>query len=101
MRVIVFFDLPVESLEERRNYSYYRRYLLGDGFVRMQKSVYSKVVLNASAAKVVVENLRKNNPPEGNVQVLTITEKQFQGIEYLIGESQKEVVDNLDRFVIL
>ncbi len=101
MRVIVFFDLPVESLEERRNYSYYRRYLLGDGFVRMQKSVYSKVVLNASAAKVVVENLRKNNPPEGNVQVLTITEKQFQGIEYLIGESQKEVVDNLDGFVIL
>ncbi len=101
MRVIVFFDLPVESLEERRNYSYYRRYLLGDGFVKMQKLVYSKVVLNASAAKVVVENLRKNNPPEGNVQVLTITEKQFQGIEYLIGESQKEVVDNLDRFVIL
>ena len=81
MRVIVFFDLPVETLEERRNYSYYRRYLLGDGFVKMQKSVYSKVVLNASAAKIVVDNLRKNNPPEGNVQVLIITEKQFQGIE--------------------
>jgi CRISPR-associated protein Cas2 len=101
MRVIVFFDLPVETLEERRNYSYYRRYLLGDGFVKMQKSVYSKVVLNASAAKIVVDNLRKNNPPEGNVQVLIVTEKQFQGIEYLVGESQREVVDNLDRFVVL
>jgi CRISPR-associated protein Cas2 len=101
MRVMVFFDLPVETSEDRRNYSHFRGYLLADGFVKVQKSVYSKVVLNASAAKVAVDNMRKNIPPEGNVQVLTITEKQFQSIEYLLGESQKEVVDSLDRFVVL
>ena len=101
MRVIVFFDLPVETADDRRNYSHFRGFLLADGFVMMQKSVYSKVVLNTSAAKVVVSNVRKNVPPEGKIQVLTITEKQFQSIEYLLGESQKEVVDSLDRFVVL
>ncbi len=101
MRVMVFFDLPVETLEDKRNYSHFRGFLLMDGFVMMQKSVYSKVVLNASAAKVAVDKVRKNCPPEGNIQVLTITEKQYQGIEYILGESQKEVVDSLDRFVVL
>lgn len=55
MRVIVFFDLPVESSEDRRNYSHFRNYLLSEGFVMMQKSVYSKVTLNGSASNSIIE----------------------------------------------
>ena len=101
MRVMVFFDLPMESSTQRKEYLKFRKFLLSEGFIMMQKSVYSKVTLNASASDLVIQNVRKHIPPEGVVQILKITEKQYQGIEYLIGEPQKEIVDTQQRLVIL
>jgi len=101
MRVMVFFDLPVESSNDRKNYSKFRNYLLDDGFVMMQKSVYSKITTNGAGASTVVQKLHRHKPPDGVVQILIITEKQFQGIEYLIGERQTEVIDTQQRLVIL
>jgi CRISPR-associated protein Cas2 len=101
MRVMVFFDLPVETSEQRRRYSKFRKYLLTDGFIMMQKSVYSKIALNGAASEAVVKNVRKHSPKEGVIQVMTVTEKQFQCIEYIIGEAQKEIVDTQQRLVFL
>lgn len=101
MRVMVFFDLPMESSIQRKEYSKFRKFLLGEGFIMMQKSVYSKVTLNASASDLVIQNVRRHIPPEGVIQILKITEKQYQGIEYLIGEPQREIVDTQQRLVIL
>lgn len=98
---MVFFDLPVETPINRREYSKFRKYLLNDGFVMMQKSVYSKIVLNGYASNVVTEKIRKHKPAEGKVQILVITEKQYQNIEYLLGEPQKEIIDSQARLVIL
>lgn len=39
MRVIVFFDLPVTSVTERREYARFRKYLIKSGFLMMQESV--------------------------------------------------------------
>ena len=40
-----------------------------------QESIYSKLALNTSIAQRIEDNVRKNKPPEGLVQMLTITEK--------------------------
>ncbi len=101
MRVMVFFDLPIETKANRRSYSKFRKFLLTDGFIMMQKSVYSKVVLNAHASEAAISRIRVHKPPEGVIQVLVITERQFQGIEFIIGEAQKTVIDTQSRLVIL
>lgn len=101
MRVMVFFDLPMETKTDRREYSKFRKYLLNEGFIMMQKSVYTKIVLNGYASKMVAERLYGHSPRDGKVQILTITEKQYQSIEYVLGESQNEVVDSPTRLVIL
>lgn len=101
MRVIVFFDLPILSNEEIQQYTRFRKYLISQGFVMVQKSVYSKIALNGTASDAVIANLRKNRPKEGLVQILVITEKQYQGIEFLIGEGQKETVDTQQRLIVL
>lgn len=101
MRVMVFFDLPVLTKEELNQYVTFRKFLINQGFMMMQKSIYSKLVLNGVAANTAISNLRKKCPDSGIVQILVITEKQFQSIEFLIGEGQKEVVDTLDRFVVI
>ena len=40
MRILVFFDLPVTTGEERRAYTKFRKFLIKDGFLMLQESVY-------------------------------------------------------------
>ncbi|MBE6098592.1 MAG: CRISPR-associated endonuclease Cas2 [Anaerovibrio sp.] len=101
MRVIVFFDLPTETSEDKREYRKFRKFLLGNGFLMMQQSVYSKLVLNATAANAVTALVRGNCPDVGLVQMLTVTEKQYNNIELVIGENYSEVVNSTDKLVIL
>lgn len=101
MRVIVFFDLPVKTKMDRRQYTLFRNFLLDQGFIMIQKSVYSKIVLNKSGAETVTRNIESNKPKEGNVQLLTISERQYENIRFIVGESQKEVIDSRDRLVFL
>lgn len=101
MRMLVFFDLPTETAEDRRNYNRFRKYLIKNGFIMMQESVYSKLLMNATAEQNVAEQLRKNRPSKGIVQLLTITEKQFSKIEYLTGEFHSEVISTDERMIVL
>lgn len=67
----------------------------------LQKSVYSKIAVNASAAQAIKKDVIDHRPAEGNVQILSISEKQYQRIEVVVGDPQREVVDTMDRFVVL
>lgn len=45
--------------------------------------------------------MRKNKPSEGLVQLLSVTEKQYAKMEFIIGEATNEVLDSDERLVIL
>ena len=49
----------------------------------MQESVYCKMVINQTAANTVMSNIKSNKPPDGLVQVLNVTEKQFEKMEFI------------------
>lgn len=101
MRVLVFFDLPVVTGEQRRAYTRFRKLLLKSGFLMLQESVYCKLALNGTAVQGIVDNIRKNSPPEGLVQLLTVTEKQYAKMDLIVGETKSEVLDSDERLVIL
>ena len=101
MRMIVFFDLPTESEADRREYRKFRRMLVKNGFIMMQESVYCRMVLNATVQKSVTDVIRREKPPEGIVQLLTVTEKQFAGMTYITGGYKTDVLDSDERVVIL
>lgn len=101
MRVIVFFDLPVGTMAERREYTAFRKYLIKNGFLMMQESVYCKIAQNQSMAEYMVEGIRKNKPESGLVQVMKVTEKQFARMEYIVGQKKSDVIDTDERIVIL
>lgn len=101
MRVIVFFDLPTETLEDKREYRNFRRFLIKKGFLMMQESVYSKIALNTTVADSIVQAVKSNKPKAGLVQLLVITEKQFGRMEFIVGNSQNTVLDTDERVVIL
>lgn len=101
MRVLVFFDLPVLTVKNRRDYTLFHKFLVKSGFMMLQESVYCKLAQNNVAAESIVENVRRNKPDEGSVQVLRITEKQFNRMEYVVGEKHSEVLDTDEKLVIL
>ena len=101
MRILVMFDLPVITSTERKAYTKFRKYLIKSGFLMMQESIYCKLSPNAILADAVVENVRKNKPEKGLVQVLRVTEQQFAKMEYIVGERNTEVLASDDRLIIL
>lgn len=101
MRTIVFFDLPTLTFQDQKNYRKFHRFLINEGFIMMQESVYSKICLNLMQSKFLYDRIRNVCPKQGIVQVLTVTEKQYSSIEYIIGKSQDKIIDDLERLIIL
>mgnify|MGYP005918977279 FL=1 len=101
MRIVVFFDLPVITASQRKTYRTFRKYLVKNGFLMMQESVYCKLAQNSSVGETIIENIRKNRPSEGLVQVLKVTEKQYGKMEYIVGKFSNEVLNTDQRLVIL
>lgn len=101
MRVLVFFDLPVITEENKREYRKFRKFLLKNGFLMLQESVYCKLALNSTAVRTIVDNVHKNKPEEGLVQLLTVTEKQYAKMDIIIGDIKNEVLDSDERLVVL
>ena len=101
MRVMVFFDLPTLTARNRRDYMLFRKHLIKSGFIMEQESVYSKLVPNGNAADSLIQNIKKNLPESGLIQVLRVTEKQYANMEYVLGNRRGEVLTSDDRLVIL
>lgn len=101
MRSLLMFDLPVETAKQRRDYSKFVKLLKELGFIMFQESIYVKLSINESAAKSVKETVAKNVPCEGYISILTITEKQFSSVEYLLGDFKTDVVNSDERIIEL
>ena len=101
MRMMVFFDLPVATHEDRRHYSEFRRFLVKSGFMMMQESVYCKILQNGTAVAAAASAVRLHKPPKGLIQMMTVTEAQFARMEYVVGEKKSEIIDTDERLVVL
>lgn len=86
MRILVFFDLPVKTKNERRLATKFRNFLLKDGFYMVQFSVYARVCNGNDTVELHKKRLKQNVPKEGSIRVLVITEKQYENVEILLGE---------------
>lgn len=85
MRLLLLFDLPVITKNDRRNYSKFRKYLIANGYQMLQFSVYCKIFANREAVINHVNVLQKSMPPKGQIRVMMITEKQFNKMEVILG----------------
>lgn len=101
MRILVFFDLPTLTNEDRRNYRTFRKVLIRNGFIMLQESVYCKLMTSPSVENSVKNMIQKNKPPKGIVQTLLVTEKQFSKMDYIVGEYESDIIDSEERLIIL
>jgi len=95
------FDLPMHTASDRRAYRQFRKFLISEGFIMHQYSVYSKLLLNNTANQAMMKRLEKNNPKRGLVTLLTVTEKQFARMTYLFGERDTSLRNTDKRIIFL
>ena len=75
------FDLPTDTKSARKQYSQFRKFLLNDGYDMMQYSIYSRHHASEENAQVHIQRVKERLPPDGEVRIVKITDKQFGRIE--------------------
>ena len=93
MRIIVMFDLPTATTEDKREYMHFRTGLIKLGFDMLQYSVYSRITRNNDDARKYINKVKSILPPVGSVRVLQVTEKQYSGMIIMLGD--KTLTENL------
>lgn len=102
MRLIVFFDLPMNSKKERKIYHDFHKWLIKNGYIMMQYSIYTKIFNNRDACVNHIPIIKRNVPKQGQIRLMMITEKQYTNIEIIVGgASNQEQKSTTDPFVIL
>ena len=68
MRLLIMFDLPVETSKERREYRQFRKRLINEGFLMIQYSVYVRVCVNKKSAQFIEKRISTFLPETGTIQ---------------------------------
>ena len=98
---MLFFDLPVETSSQQRKYRQFVKNIKKLGFYMLQKSVYVKMSIDQRSAESVIKQVERFVPNSGNVAILMITEKQFNDINFLLGDSLSEIISTDERYIEL
>ncbi len=75
--LIVIFDLPVTTKEERKLATKFRNNLLDRGYLMLQYSVYARCAVTLDKKKSLINELQRINPETGNIQCIYITDAQW------------------------
>lgn len=86
MRIIAILS-PTEKWGTKTEYRKLRNFLHKDGYIRIAPEVYMRVVQNRKAAEKHYRRIREVAPKTGTVRLLRLTEKQYEHICFLTGES--------------
>ncbi|MCZ2389765.1 MAG: CRISPR-associated endonuclease Cas2 [Acidobacteria bacterium] len=88
--MVVMFDLPMVSPYEKKRYAQFRKVLLRDGFSMLQFSVYGRHCPSEENAEVHEKRVVSALPPEGNVRIIKVTEKQFARMKTFYGKKRRK-----------
>jgi CRISPR-associated protein Cas2 len=101
MMLLIFFDLPTDTKKARREYGNFRRYLLKNGFMMLQFSVYVRVCKGQENIKNQLNKLKFALPSHGNIRALQITNNQYNAMEILLGTIKPEEAIANNQLILL
>lgn len=90
MWLLALFDLPVKEKDQKRAYVKFRRHLLVEGFSMLQYSVYAQYCVSEDASVAKRRRIRNRLPGQGQVRLVSVTDKQFAAMEVFLGKSETD-----------
>ena len=88
MWVLIFFDLPTETSEERKIASKFRKEIMQDGFTMFQFSIYLRHCASRENAEVHIKRTKDKLPSKGHIGIMCVTDKQFGMMEIFQGKKE-------------
>ena len=101
MWMIVMFDLPVVESAERKAATQFRNTLLDLGFSMSQFSVYMRFCSSPAQVDTYCKRVEEALPDGGNVNIIQLTDKQYERIISFHGRAKqpdKKTPDQFDLF---
>jgi CRISPR-associated protein Cas2 len=80
------FDLPTLTPADRKRYREFREFLLSDAFIMLQFSIYARHCASDENGQVHMERVRKMLPENGEIRMLSVTDKQYGRIHVYHGQ---------------
>ena len=90
MWVLVFFDLPTETRQDRKTYTRFRKKIIDDGFQMFQFSMYIRHCSSRENSEVHIKRVKTILPAKGHIGIMCVTDKQFGMMEIFRGKDQVE-----------
>lgn len=101
MRLILFFDLPQQTDNDRRRYRSFVKNLKELGFIRVQYSVYSRLCIDSSVAKSISREIKLVAPKKGDIRYLIVSESNYNSmIDINDRKTFQEKIINMDRLLV-
>ena len=92
MRMLVLLQ-PTNKRGTKMAYTAFRKWLHDDGFVMIAPELYMRVAANRKAVLKHRRRMADKLPPSGRITTITLTERQWASIDYLVGDkSYQETV---------
>jgi CRISPR-associated protein Cas2 len=100
MWLLVLFDAPASSVEEKKAHTRFRNYLLRLGFTRLQWSCYARAYTHEKANEGDRAAIEKATPRGARVRLLTVTDMQFERMTCIDGGRRVQPERKIDRIVV-
>ena len=88
--LVVIFDLPVTTKEARHEYTLFHKFLLEDGYIMIQFSVYARACVSFARQETHFRRLKQHCPPEGSVRCFLLTNIQWEKTLVMYGSPMDE-----------
>ena len=88
MWVLVCFDLPTLTKQDKRNYIRFKTMLEDEGFEMMQYSLYNRHCSSIENSNSYERKVKNMVPPSGHVRIFTFTDKQFGAQKIFFGKKK-------------
>lgn len=88
--ILVMFDLPVGTKEQRRDAAGFRKDLLADGYIMLQFSVYARPCASADRAETHARRLKSFIPNKGQVRAMVISDAQWGRMIVVFGKKSSK-----------
>ena len=92
MRLLILFDIPTKTRENKKNYATFRKNLIKNGFIMLQYSVYVRICHEEYSAMKHIDRIKMVVPPTGSVRAIILTEKQYKKMIFLVGQPRIEEI---------
>jgi len=100
MWILVFFDLPTFSAEDRKQATDFRKKLLEEGFTMFQFSIYTRPCPSRERVEVHTRRIEKILPPKGKVGIMPVTDKQFSLMKLYYGTASAPKPEGYEQLML-